>query len=255
MSKAKQQVELADKPLAVVTPIRNDSPMQMLQEAVINKMDPAVIKDLMDLLDRWEASEARKAFTIALTGFKSESIEILKTKRVKFNNTSYVHAELSDITDAVAAPMARHALSYRWDVRQDAGSITVDCILMHAAGHSERVTMTAPPDDSGSKNKIQQIASTVTYLERYTLLAVTGLSTKGTDDGGKAAGAGLPRVTQEQVANLQALIDEVGKDAGERATIKSQFLKYRKVESLEEIAEQAYSDCVKALEHKRTNNG
>lgn len=35
---------------------------------------------------------------------------------------------------------------------------------------------------------IQQIASTVTYLQRYTLLAITGMSTKGMDDDAAAAG-------------------------------------------------------------------
>ena len=116
---------------------------------------------------------------------------ILKKKNVSFSGTSYNHAELSDITDAIGPALSRHSLSYRWDVRQDASNtITVDCILTHIAGHSERVTMTAPPDDSGKKNKIQQIASSTTYLQRYTLLAVTGMSTKGMDDDGREAESG-----------------------------------------------------------------
>ena len=47
------------------------------------------------------------------------------------------------------------------------------CQITHELGHSESVEMTAPPDDSGGKNTIQSIASTKTYLERYTLLAAT----------------------------------------------------------------------------------
>jgi hypothetical protein len=46
--------------------------------------------------------------------------------------------------------------------------------------------MNSGPDDSGGKNKIQAIASAKSYLERYTLLAITGLATKDMDDDGRA---------------------------------------------------------------------
>jgi hypothetical protein len=238
----------SEKPLAV----RDESPMHMLQTAIAQKMDPQIIKELMDLRDRWEANEARKAFTVAMTGFKSEPIQIFKTKQVRFETqtgtTSYKHAELSDITAAIAEPLSKYALSYRWEVSQGEG-ITVACILTHAAGHSERVTMTAPADDSGKKNRIQQIASTVSYLERYTLLAVTGLSTTGMDDDAKAAGDTLPRVTGEQADNLQALLDECPPGT------KDRFLKYMQVETLDDIAAQAYSECVRQLEARRKSGG
>ena len=86
------------------------------------------------------------------------------------------------------AAMARHGLSYHWNVKQGSGPIMVECIVTHAAGHSERIEMSAPADASGKKNPIQQIASAVSYLQRYTLLAITGMSTKGMDDDGRDAG-------------------------------------------------------------------
>ncbi|MHA4915470.1 ERF family protein, partial [Enterococcus faecium] len=95
-----------------------------------------------------------------------------KTKEGDF--VGYKHAELSDVTDAIGPAMAKHQLSFRWDIHQNSGSITVDCIVMHVMGHSEKVTMTGQPDASGKKNAIQQQASTITYLQRYTLLAATG---------------------------------------------------------------------------------
>ena len=164
------------------------TPSHLLAMAVEQGADLDKLTKLMDLQERWESGEARKAFTVAMTGFKSEPMEILKKKSVSFSGTSYNHAELSDITEAIGQALSKHSLSYRWDIRQDsANSIAVDCILTHIAGHSERVTMVAPPDDSGKKNKIQQIASSTTYLQRYTLLAVTGMSTKGMDDDGRSA--------------------------------------------------------------------
>jgi hypothetical protein len=148
------------------------------------------LNHMMDLQDRWEANEARKAFTAAMTGFKAEPVQIIKRKNVRFETrdgdvTSYNHAELSDVTDAIGPALAKHHLSYRWNIRQDGGAIKVDCILTHVKGHSETVTLSAAPDASGKKNAIQQVASTTTYLQRYTLLAITGMSTKGMDDDGR----------------------------------------------------------------------
>jgi len=170
--------------------IHTTTPGDLLRMAVEKGADLDQLQKLMDLQDRWEANEARKAFTVAMTGFKAEPVEILKRKNVSFttrdgDTTSYNHAELSDITDAIGPALAKHQLSYRWNIRQEGAAIKVDCILTHVRGHCETVTLNAAPDASGKKNAIQQVASTTTYLQRYTLLAITGMSTKGMDDDGR----------------------------------------------------------------------
>jgi len=174
--------------------IHTTTPGDLLRMAVEKGADLDQLQKLMDLQDRWEANEARKAFTVAMTGFKAEPVEILKRKNVSFtardgNVTSYNHAELSDVTDAIGPALAKHQLSYRWNIRQEGASIKVDCILTHVRGHCETVTLSAAPDDSGKKNDIQKVASTTTYLQRYTLLALTGMSTKGMDDDGRGYAA------------------------------------------------------------------
>ena len=64
----------------------------------------------------------------------------------------------------------------------DAGMIRVSCIITHVLGHSEQVSLQCGADQSGKKNNIQAVGSTVTYLERYTLLAATGIAVKDQDD-------------------------------------------------------------------------
>ena len=168
--------------------------MMRLIEAAMDKpdFDIAKLQQLLEVKERWDANESRKAFTSAMTAFKTEPLEIFKRKEVSFvtqggGTTSYKHAELSDVTAAITPAMAKHQLSFRWNVRQDSGIISVDCIVTHVLGHSEMVSMVGSPDASGKKNAIQQVASTVTYLQRYTLLAATGMSTKGEDDDGRSA--------------------------------------------------------------------
>lgn len=169
------------------------TPMQMLNMAVSQGADLDKLTKLMDLQERWEKNEARKAYVQALADFKKNAPKIMKTKEVSFGagKTAYKHALAGVASEMIGGALAEHGLSHTWDVAQpEGGKIKVTCILTHSAGHSERVSMEATPDTSGSKNSIQAIGSTVSYLQRYSLFAATGLVPKDADDdaqGGKGA--------------------------------------------------------------------
>ena len=177
---------------ALTTP----TPGDLLRIALESGADLDRLERLMDLQAKWEAGEARKAFVQAMTEFKAEPLTIFKRKEVGYTTkegdfVGYKHATLSDVCDVVVPAMARHGLSHAWQIRQDNGRVIVSCTVTHRAGHCETVTMDAAPDSSGKKNAIQQIASATQYLQRYTLLAVSGMSTKDqNDDDGRATGDG-----------------------------------------------------------------
>lgn len=226
------------------------TPDRLLEIALSRGADMAQLEKLLELKERFEAGEARKAFTRAMAAFKAEPMEITKNRLVEFRTrdgdlTSYRHAELSDITEVVAPAMAKHGLRHSWNVQQDA-IVTVTCTIMHEDGHSESVTMHAQPDTSGKKNPIQQVASTVTYLQRYTLLAATGMATKGADDDGQ--GAGLPKgeqyISEEQEAQLRDELEAAGAD-------QKAFLKFMGVEKLSQIYVSELDEAKKAIEAKR----
>jgi hypothetical protein len=105
------------------------------------------------------------------------------------------------VCGAVVEALGTHGFSHRWDTEQpDSGMIAVTCSITHAMGHCETTRMVAPPDNSGKKNVIQQVASTITYLQRYTLLAACGLATNEQldDDGRGGQAAGDNESTSEQ---------------------------------------------------------
>lgn len=229
--------------------VQATTPSDLLAMAVQQGADLDKLQKLMDLQDRWEANEARKAFTVAMTGFKAEPVQILKRKNVSFttrdgDTTSYNHAELSDITDAIGPALAKHQLSFRWNIHQEGGSIKVDCILMHARGHSEQVTMFAAPDASGKKNAIQQVASTTTYLQRYTLLAITGMSTKGMDDDGR--GSELPEIDPAELDWLDK-IKQAPTHADCRAVKAELVLAYGNVQAIPKTLIGAYNARIAGL--------
>lgn len=166
------------------------TPMDMLQIAVEQGADLDKLQQLMDMKNKWEADEARKAFTVALAAFKANPPKLIKSKHVNFTttkgNTDYWHAPLDEVCDLVGRELSAHGLSHRWSVTQENGGICVACILEHTLGHREEVQITASADQSGGKNAVQAIGSTVTYLQRYTLLAATGLAAADQDTDGVA---------------------------------------------------------------------
>ena len=168
------------------------------------------LRDMLALQKDFEAHEARKAYVEAMAAFKLNPPEIFKRKLVGYVNkdgstTGYMHATLGDVTTAIINGLAMHGISHRWDTKQANGQIMVTCILTHKMGHSESTMLEGTPDNSGKKNSIQQMASTVTYLQRYTLLAASGLATKDLeDDDGR--GSGEPEYDAE--GTLQEWIDK-----------------------------------------------
>lgn len=164
-------------------------PMGMAMQALRAGMTIADMQGLLTIQKDWEANEARKAYVADMAAFKLAPPEIFKRKAVGYESkdgqttTSYMHATLGDVTSLTVEALAQHGFSHRWDAEQrEGGQIHVTCILTHKLGHSERTTLHSSRDDSGKKNNIQAMASTVTYLQRYTLLAACGLATKDMED-------------------------------------------------------------------------
>lgn len=171
------------------------TPADLLSMALTQGADLDRLERLMALQTEWEAKQAKNAFTAAMASFKSKQIDVYKNKLVSFPArnggaaTSYMHAELSDLVDAVTPGMAENGLYHDWDVEQlEGGAVRVTCVVTHVMGHSKRVTLRGAPDNTGNKNSIQQVGSTMTYLQRYTLQSALGIATKGQDDDGRGAG-------------------------------------------------------------------
>lgn len=172
---------------------QNLSPLANVAALVASnkELDVDKIGKLLEIQERWQANEAKKAYVRAMSDFKTDPPEILKDKHVSYSTkggiTDYDHATLYNVTTTINAELSKHGLSASWKTSQDSGSVAVTCKISHILGHSEETSLSAPPDATGSKNAIQSIGSTVTYLQRYTLFAITGLAGKNQDDDGAGA--------------------------------------------------------------------
>jgi hypothetical protein len=163
------------------------TPAELLRIAVSQNADLAKVSQLMDLQERWQRTEAKKAYVEAMNAFKAHPPEITKNEIAEFVGKGgeiieWEYSTLDHIHDAVLSELSRHGISHRWIVEQPhAETVRVTCVLTHKLGHSEQTTLEGPVDHSGSKNAIQAIGSSAKYLERYTLMAATGLADKSPD--------------------------------------------------------------------------
>jgi hypothetical protein len=199
------------------------TPAALVQMAVQNGASMEQLEKLLALQERWEAGEARKAFTAAMAAFKKSPPTIEKDKTVGYEGkggelVGYRHATLGNVTRQIVAALASHEISHSWSTAQlDGGQVAVTCTLTHSKGHSESVTLQSAKDDSGKKNNIQALGSAITYLQRYTLLSITGLATEDQDDDGK--GATNAEDVAEDIANktFHGLIEDLKKTTTDEA--------------------------------------
>ena len=173
---------------------------RILDLAIQNGEPLEVLDKYLKMQREHEAYEAKKAYYQAVAGFKQERVDIPKDKVNHHFKSKYT--SIGALLGAINPALGKHGLSISFKLSQEEKMLTVKCVLAHRLGHAESVEMSAPPDTSGggSKNPIQQIKSTFTYLRSATAEAITGLSgteASFSDDGNGSAPKQKPEVTPE----------------------------------------------------------
>jgi len=222
--------------------IRTDSPMDAVMVAMEKGYSPEFIEKMMDLQERNEKNEARKAYHAAVAAFKAVAPKI---KKDKFNAWFQSwHTSLGNLLDTYNPVLGKCGLSISFPTSPPAGdTLSVECKLSHELGHSESITMVAPIDKAAvgkasgqkSRNPIQDIRSTFTYLRSMTAEAVLGVAgTEGSlDDDGNGAGKPVEPVKFITIEQAQAIAKGV-KQAG---VDKEKFLEFHNIEKFEELTE------------------
>lgn len=193
--------------------VHNPNPQTLLAIAIEKGVAMEQLEKLMDLQDRWERKEAKKAYNAAMSQFQSMVPVMAKNKTAAFptkngGKMSYNYSDLGEIDTTIKAALKECGLLKKWEISDTEGEIEVTCIISHVDGHSESTSMKASKDDSGQKNNIQMKASTVTYLQRYTLIGALGITTANTDVDGHAPDQ------EEEVFDVETAVVGFGKHKG-----------------------------------------
>lgn len=217
-----------------------EAPAELIKHAIEKGANLDQLEKLLTIQERYEANQARKEYHQAMTDFKANAPKIIKDKAVSFGagKAAYKHASLYQVTQKVTEEMSKYGLSASWRVAQN-GTISVTTRVTHVLGHFEETTLSAPSDTSGSKNAIQAIGSTISYLERYGLLAICGLATADMDDDGNSVVTDF--ITDKELHQLRDHL--ISQDLGEEKVCA-----FLKVESLDKLPK---ADFDKAMRLKK----
>lgn len=249
-----QQLITPPKPVAARRPrsLVPMDPLDRIADLLTRGITPDQLDKFLDVQKKYEAEQARREYVRAMAAFKAEPLErITKKKRVTLKLRAKVAGDsapppivwkqetLAQVVNIVIPALARHGFSHSWVPSQDRNNnniIGVRCVMTHELGHSEGIELFGLPDDSGQKNSLQQVRSTITYLQRATLLLITGLAAEdGSDDDGVGATGDThvqhdDKATPKQVAFLRRKLTAASIDEAE-------FVKrLGDVASLEEVA-------------------
>lgn len=220
--------------------------------AVISRAasDPSVdiekVERLIALHERLQETAAKAAFNDAMADAQAEMEPISRNASNPQTRSKYA---TYDKLDAAVRPIyTRHGFSISYDTGECAKP---DYVLVLAYVSKGAFTKTyrieMPADGKGAKGgdvmtKTHATMGAVSYGKRGLLKAIFNLAEGEGDRDGNTDEE--PCISEKQIADLDALISEVGAD-------KAKFLKHIKVDSLDQIYARAYSSVVKMLEAKR----
>jgi hypothetical protein len=188
-------------------------------------------------------SESIAKLAAALVKAQAEVENATKDSRNPHFKSGY--ASLASVIDTTKPVLSKYGLAVVQMPGFADGLATLDCRLVHESGEWIEGTAGAPLQ----KNDPQGVGSALTYLRRYSLAALTGI-TQEDDDGNAASSNGnggyvkLEFITDGQIADLRALMEEVGAD-------EKKFLQFLHVPTLDRLQKIEYPKAVQALERKR----
>lgn len=146
-------------------------------------------------------SESIAEIAKALSAFQGEVKQPLKDKDNPFFKSKYV--PLENVVEAITEISSKHGLSFlQYPVSQE-NKVGVITMLMHSSGE---FIETDPIFATPSKQDAQGAGSVITYLKRYSLSAVFGITSDQDDDGNNASGLNQqqkPNPSQSKPTNTE----------------------------------------------------
>lgn len=128
-------------------------------------------------------SESIIELSKSMAKFQSEVKQPLKDKNNPFFKSKYV--PLENVVEAITDIAPNHGLSFvQWASNDDTGRVGVSTMLMHESGEFIEFD---PVFMNADKNTAQGAGALITYLKRYSLSAVFGITSDEDDDGNQAS--------------------------------------------------------------------
>ena len=160
-------------------------------------------------------SESIAELAKALAQFQSEVIQPMKDKANPFFKSKYV--PLENVVEAITNTAPKLGLSFLQYPVANGEYTGIVTVLMHSSG---QFIETEPVFAKPVKQDPQAVGSVITYLKRYSLSAVFGITSDEDDDGNKATHVANNRqvnsnaITAKQKNDISQLVSSISAKTG-----------------------------------------
>jgi len=226
----------------------------ILMRAIELNVDLDAFEKLVNLVEKVQIDKAKREFYEAFAKFQSQVPPILKSSEVNMGagRPRYNYASLYDIISKIQKPLGDNNLSFRWEISNNNDIIEVTCILSHSGGYELQTSIHAGKDATPGKSNVQAIASTITYLKRYTLVSLLGIGTADPDDDAQAT---LNIDKKQEIDGKDKIIEQIKselKNCKDEDGVKRIWSKYQKYSSDKDIL-QVFTDWRKTQTNEKIN--
>lgn len=210
------------------------------------------LRELLDLQERILDREAEQAFAEAMARAQEKMPVVAKDAENEHTKSTY--ARLEAISKAITPIYTAEGLSLTCseEASPKDNHIRVVGILRHKLGYKEQHHVDVAIDSVGSKGTVNKTAtqaagSTFTYGRRYLKCMIFDIATGDDNDGN---GAGLQRLNEEQVEQLEQKVKDTGAN-------RAAFLRWAKVDEPSQILAKNFERVMEQLDvvakSKRSN--
>ena len=222
------------------------SPAEMMQSALANGIDLEKLSKLLELQERWEATQASKAYSKDFAMAQSEIQPVAKKNLNPQTHSKY--ADLSGVNEIAQPVYTKYGFSvifYEGETPKP-DHIRLYADVKHCLGHKETYYYDAPIETTGIKGNAMMTrqhgkASSVSYARRYLMCMIWNISTKDNDGNSVVA---EEKIDENKVNIINSLIKELAVDL-------PKFLSFLSVEKVEDIKATDFARAKIALEARR----
>lgn len=225
---------LAPRQPVTVDSVKDRSPEPNLEQFIMRaasdaSFDVSKLERLIALQERSQAAQRRERFYDALALAQAEMPQLDQNGCIDYGagKGKINYARIEDIDAQIRPIYSRAGFSVSWNSKpvMEGKMLWVEGTFS-CHGHNETREMTGPVDNSGGKQPIQAVASTVAYLKRHVLKMFFNLIERGKDlDGAKVRDL-LP-ITQTQADDINTRLNDCGADVA----------RFKKLFAIEKLAD------------------
>ena len=163
--------------------------VRMIEQVCMNpEMDVNKLEKMLDMQERVLDRQAEQQFQIDMAKMQAELPVIDRNGAIQVKGVvRSKYAKFEDINKAALPIMQKYGFSITFETQQANEYINVIGVLRHRSGHKQSTQLQIPYDQSGAKNAVQAVGSSVSYGKRYVMTALLNITTSGDDDDGQSA--------------------------------------------------------------------